>query len=160
MDISNAGITLLKQLEGWWRNVYLDSAGLPTIGCGHLLTRSERSSGKLIIDRLATVTYGAGITDEQIEQLLESDLQRPIQAIAVGISVTLSQNQFDALCCFIFNVGVGAFMGSTLRTLLNRGLYSQVPDQMMRWVRAHNGGVVPGLVNRRQAEIALWGAKC
>jgi lysozyme len=154
MQMSQHGIDLLTQWEGFELNVYNDSAGLPTIGVGHLLTRSELTSGKIIIGGVP-VKYSGGITQQQAETLLGQDLGPTEAAVNGGVKVTLSQNQFDALTSFTFNVGVGAFTASTLLRLLNQGQYAQVPEQLMRWTRA-GGRVVQGLVNRRQNEIKLW----
>ena len=154
MQMSQHGLGLLTQWEGCELEVYNDSAGLPTIGVGHLLTKSELSSGKITING-APVQYSGGLTQQQAEDLLAQDLDPAEQAVNSGVKVTLSQNQFDALTSFTFNVGIGAFTGSTLLRLLNQGQYSQVPDQLLRWTRA-GGRVVQGLVNRRQNEIKLW----
>ena len=154
MQMSQHGLELLTQWEGCELKVYNDSAGLPTIGVGHLLTKSELTSGKIVIGG-APVKYGAGITQQQAEQLLAQDLDPAEAAVNGGVKVKLSQNQFDALTSFTFNVGTGAFASSTLLRLLNQGQYAQVPEQLMRWTRA-GGRVVQGLVNRRQNEIKLW----
>ena len=154
MQMSQHGIGLLTQWEGCELKVYNDAAGLPTIGVGHLLTKSELMSGKINIGGVM-VKYADGITQQQAEQLLAQDLGPTEAAVNGGVKVPLSQNQFDALTSFTFNVGVGAFTGSTLLRLLNQGQYAQVPEQLMRWTRA-GGRVVQGLVNRRQNEIKLW----
>lgn len=154
MQISQNGIDLLKSLEGCSKTVYLDSGGAPTIGIGHLLTKSERASGKIAIAG-NLIPYVSGLSDEQVETLLKSDLLSPITFVSQSVKVSLNQNQFDALVSFAFNVGVWAFNSSTLRKVLNAGRYDQVPEQMKRWVH-DNGKVVRGLINRRNAEIALW----
>jgi lysozyme len=154
MQMSQHGLDLLTQWEGCELKVYNDAAGLPTIGVGHLLTKSELTSGKINIGGVA-VKYTDGITQQQSEQLLAQDLDPTEAAVNGGVKVALNQNQFDALTSFTFNVGVAAFTGSTLLRLLNQGQYAQVPDQLMRWTRA-GGRVVQGLVNRRQNEIKLW----
>jgi lysozyme len=154
MQMSQHGLDLLTQWEGCELKVYNDSAGLPTIGVGHLLTKSELMSGKISIGGVP-VKYAAGITLQQAQQLLAQDLDPAEAAVNGGVKVTLNQNQFDALTSFTFNVGVGAFTASTLLRLLNQGQYAQVPEQLMRWTRA-GGRVVQGLVNRRQNEIKLW----
>ena len=154
MQMSQHGIGLLTQWEGCELKVYNDAAGLPTIGVGHLLTKSELMSGKINIGGVM-VKYADGITQQQAEQLLAQDLGPTEAAVNGGVKVPLSQNQFDALTSFTFNVGVGAFTGSTLLRLLNQGQYAQVPEQLMRWTRA-GGRVVQGLVNRRQNEVKLW----
>lgn len=154
MTVGQSGKNLFKEWEGLVTHVYLDSGGEPTIGIGHLLTRSERTSGKIIIQGQA-VSYQNGLTEQQCWELLDQDLDGAEKAVNEAVTVPLSQNQFDALVSFVFNVGTGAFRGSTLLKLLNQAQYNQVPAQLRRWVR-DNGKVVQGLVNRREKEIALW----
>jgi lysozyme len=89
--------------------------------------------------------------------LLGQDLEGAERTVNEAVTVPLNQNQFDALVSFTFNVGNGAFRGSTLLKLLNQRQYDQVPTQLRRWVM-DNGHVVQGLVNRREKEIALWNA--
>ena len=154
MNMSQKGEELLAQWEGFETNVYLDSAGLKTIGVGHLLTKDELSSGKIIING-EPVKYANGLTKQQVFELLGQDLTRFDQAVNDGVTVALKQNQFDALVSFSFNVGVSAFKNSTLLKVLNKGKYDEVPGQLGRWV--HSGGhKVQGLVNRRENEVKLW----
>lgn len=154
MQMSEHGLELIQQWEGFKLNVYKDSAGLPTIGVGHLLTRSELTSGKIVIDGVP-VQYAGGLTNQQVIDLLSQDVKPAEQAVNGSVTVPLNQNQFDALVSFAFNVGVGAFTGSTLLKVLNQKQYDQVPAQLLRWVRS-GGQVVQGLVNRRDNEIKLW----
>lgn len=154
MQISQHGLELLKQWEGFELKVYRDSAGLPTIGVGHLLTKNELSSGKIMINGVA-VKYADGITQQQALDLLSQDVQPAETTINSSVKVALNQNQFDALTSFVFNVGAGAFKGSTLLKVLNQGQYAQIPGQFLRWVFA-GGQKVQGLVNRRNNEIKLW----
>jgi lysozyme len=152
--MSQHGLELLEQWEGFKSEVYKDSAGLPTIGVGHLLTKSELSSGKIVINGVA-VSYANGLTDQQVTNLLAQDVKPAEQCVNSGVKVSLNQDQFDALVSFTFNVGGGAFTNSTLLKVLNQGKYDQVPDQLRRWTRS-GGKVVQGLVNRRENEIKLW----
>lgn len=154
MQMSSHGLELLEQWEGFELEVYNDSAGLPTIGVGHLLTKSELSSGKITINGVP-VKYSNGLTQQQVTDLLAQDVQPAAAAVNNGVKVPLDQNQFDALVSFTFNVGTAAFAGSTLLKLLNQKQYDQVPTQLLRWTRA-GGRVVQGLVNRRNNEIKLW----
>lgn len=154
MQISEPGLELLKQWEGFELKVYKDSAGLPTIGVGHLITKSEQSSGNIVIAGVP-VQYANGLTDQQALDLLSQDVQPAENSVNNGVKVDLNQNQFDALVSFTFNVGVGAFTSSTLLKVLNQGQYDQVPDQLRRWNKA-GGKVVQGLVNRRENEVKLW----
>ncbi|MDA8159362.1 MAG: lysozyme, partial [Desulfobacteraceae bacterium] len=101
------------------------------------------------------VYYRDGLSEAQCWGLLEQDLDAAEGAVNEAVNVPLNQNQFDALVSFAFNVGNGAFHGSTLLKLLNQGQHDQVPAQLERWTRI-NGQVVTGLVNRRRQEIELW----
>lgn len=154
MQVGQAGKQLFKEWEGLRTHVYLDSGGEPTIGIGHLLTRDERASGKIWING-QPVRYANGLTEQQCWDLLDQDLDIAEAAVNDRIIVPLTQNQFDALVSFAFNIGSEAFKKSTLVRALNQGQYDQVPTQLRRWVR-DNGVVVPWLVNRREKEIDLW----
>lgn len=154
MKMSENGTKLLMEWEGFEKEVYLDAAGLPTIGVGHLLTQDERSSGKILING-EPIRYNDGLTERQVEDLLSQDLKRFEDGVNDACTVDLNQNQFDALVSFSFNVGVNAFKNSTLLKLLNQGKYDQVPDQLRRWVYS-GGRKIRGLINRREKEIELW----
>jgi lysozyme len=154
MQVGSKGKQLFKEWEGLITHVYLDSGGAPTIGIGHLLTQSEKSSGKLVINGNSYV-YRNGLTEEQCWALLDQDLDGAEKCINSAVKVTLNQNQFDALVSFVFNVGESAFKDSTLLKLLNDSKYSEVPAQLRRWNK-DNGHVVKGLINRREKEIVLW----
>jgi lysozyme len=154
MQMSENGRRLLTEWEGFELSVYRDVAGLPTIGVGHLLTKDELSSGRIVING-APVQYANGLTQQQVNDLLAQDLQGFEKAVSDCVKVPLNQNQFDALVAFAFNIGADAFSKSTLVQELSQGNMQDVPTQMRRWV--HSGGQVsPGMVNRREKEIALW----
>ena len=152
MTLSDNGMHILRNLEGYSPRMYKDIAGLPTIGVGHLLTKSELSSGKLDVDGKP---WHPHLSDSRITLLLRHDILPAVTALEYNVKVPLNQNQFDALTLFVFNIGRSAFERSTLLKLLNAGDYAAVPSQLRRWVHA-GGRVVKGLVNRREAEIALW----
>jgi len=134
--------------------MYRDSAGLPTIGVGHLLTKSELSSGKISLPSGA-VDWHVGLTDEQVVELFSHDLGTVEKVISTYVKVPLTQSQFDSLASFTFNVGTPALRTSTLLKKLNAGQYDQVPEQMRRWV--YSAGLInPGLIKRREREVALW----
>ena len=154
MQVGRSGKKLFEEWEGLVPHEYLDSGGAPTIGIGHLLTRSERTSGKIVI-KGASSDYRDGLSEQQCWDLLDEDLDPVERIVNDNVKVALNQNQFDALVSFAFNVGNGAFCGSTLLKKLNQGLYEQIPGEMRRWNK-DNGHVVKGLINRREKEIALW----
>lgn len=154
MKASENLLHLLGIWEGKCNHVYPDSGGAPTIGIGHLLTKSERKSGKVLINS-NPVRYRDGLTDEQVYALLGSDIQGTESAVDFLVLVPVTQNQFDALVSFVFNIGIHAFSRSTLLKKLNAKEYDAIPDQFRRWVW-DNGRKVTGLANRREKEIALW----
>lgn len=154
MRMSEHGRELLIEWEGYSNEVYQDTAGKFTIGVGHLLTRDELASGKILILG-EPVKYNDGLTSLQIDRLLTQDLAGAEGALNSGVNIGLNQNQFDALVSFVFNVGRQAFYQSTLRRILNEARYTKVPEQMRRW-KWSGGEVDQGLINRRENEIKLF----
>ena len=122
MRIDQTGIDFIRSVEGVKNFVYADSAGLPTIGVGHLLTQDELTSGKIHIDGKA-YKYHEGLPDDVIDRLLLRDLHIAELVVNSNVKVKLTQSQYNALVSFTFNVGVGAFRNSTLLKLLNAGGY-------------------------------------
>jgi lysozyme len=152
---SDLGLEFLKKNESVKREMYRDQVGLPTIGVGHLLTKSELSSGKIQLGG-EPIKWRNGLTDAQIDAILEADISHVEFVINAYVHVWLTQPQLDALVSFVFNIGAEAFAKSTLLELLNRGNFDAVPDQMRRWIHNHEGQVLPVLVERRNREIAMW----
>lgn len=158
MQVDKRALDFIKEVEGSENNVYEDSAGYDTIGVGHLITRKEKERGYIKIStpgKERAITFADGITDQEIEDILESDLQGVVKSVNSQVKVPLEQNKFNALVSFVFNIGASNFASSTLLKLLNEGRYSQVPEQFHRWNKA-GGVVVKGLVNRRKKETELW----
>lgn len=140
MRTSAAGRRLIKEHEGEKLTAYVCPAGVLTIGVGH--------TGK-------DVKPGMTITAEESDKLLQSDLQSAEQAVIRMVKVAITQNQFDALVSFVFNVGAGAFRSSTMLRLLNDRDYFGTADEFPRWNKG-GGKVLPGLTKRRAAERALF----
>lgn len=155
MQLSEDGLQLLRQLEGVRAEVYHDVAGIATIGCGHALTKDELSSGKIYCGDQVIRWKDGPLTDAQITALLREDVSWSEACIEACVHVPLTQQQFEALVIFAYNIGPNAFRESTLCRLLNEGVYDEIPTQLARWVHA-GGRVVPGLVTRRVREIAHW----
>jgi lysozyme len=154
MKMSDNGIKKLKLWEGFKNNAYLDSGGRPTIGVGHLITKAERASGKILIGN-TQVKYRNGLSGDEVYSLLKQDIDPVETLIDKLVIVPLTPNQFDVMVSFTFNVGVESFMTSTLLRNLNNGLYDRIPAQLKRWIY-DDGKIVQGLINRRNNEIALW----
>ena len=141
MRTCEKGINLIKEFEGRRLVAYQDSVGVWTIGYGHTKTAHE---DKLIIKSTA-------------DKLLAEDLAEFEKYVDSLVTVDLNQNQFDALIAWTFNLGPGNLIESTMLKVLNEGKYDEVPYQMKRWNKA-GGEVLEGLVRRREAEAALFGA--
>lgn len=143
MKISQEGIAHIKAEEGERLTGYLDSTGLPTIGVGHTGFVGAKA-----------VYPGMEISQETSTALLLSDLATVEKALAKRITVPLSQNQYDALCSLVFNIGVGAFGTSTLLKRLNSGDYDGAAEAFLMWKRAGNSEDI--LLPRRKRERVLF----
>ena len=152
--MSDAGRSMLIELEGSRSHAYHDVAGFMTIGVGHMLTKDELTSGKIIIGDTA-VKYRDGLDEGQIGVLLQQDLEEYEAAVNAFVEVELTQWEFDALVSFTFNNGARAFHGSTLRKFINDGRLTEAPEQFRKWIWAA-GRTWDGLVRRREIEIKCW----
>lgn len=146
MICNGAGIALIKRFETCRLQAYLDPIGIPTIGWGH--TGPE-------------VHLGLVWTQQKADDTFMYDLlhiaEIPLNSMLSGFNqVTLSANQYSALCSLVFNIGSCAFRGSTMLADIHKGDLSDIPAQFLRWDKAH-GSVLNGLLLRREAEANLWG---
>jgi len=133
------GLDIIKQFEGLKLKAYLCPAGKPTIGYGHTYG----------------VKLGRTITKAEAETLLNLDYQDAVHGVEELTKVPLTENQLGALASFVFNLGRGKLLGSTLRKKLNQGDYKGAAEEFDKWVFA--GGVkLKGLVARRAAERQLF----
>lgn len=149
MNLSKNGERFIQNAESLRLTAYYDVCGKLTIGYGHKILPEEM---KLYIQRTisgaeATAIFEKDIAPRVVE--LNGDLN-----LRKGLPLT--QNQFDALIAFIFNIGVGAWRTSHARTALIEGPLARVTAEMERWIHGDHGEVIKGLVNRRKAEIALF----
>lgn len=154
MRISPAGIELIQEFEKCRLEIYQDQAGFSTVGWGHKLTPSELSSGKIVIANLV-VRCRPSITQLHADALFRQDLYGFEACVNETVSVDLLQRQFDALVSLAYNIGSGAFAGSTLLKRLNQKQFDIIPDQIRRW-KYTGAKVSNGLVKRREAEVKLW----
>jgi lysozyme len=140
LQFSPSGIALLETFEALRLQTYRDIRGIWTIGWGH--------TGPEVVP---TLTW----TRMQADTAQQEDVMYASKAVKELVSVKLNQNQFDALVCIVFNIGVNAFKTSTLLHLLNSGDYAGAAEQFGKWIYA--GTVISsGLVNRRKAESNLF----
>jgi lysozyme len=140
LTYSKDGLAITEQFEGCRLVAYQDQVGVWTIGYGHT------GSG---------VASGLTITQDQAIDLLTSDVAASAAYVNAAVTVELQQNEFDALVDFVFNLGRGAFAGSTLLKNLNAGQFDAAATQFDLWDHA-GGQVVAGLLRRRQAEQAMF----
>ena len=146
MKISNNGLNLIKQFEGLSLKPYLDAVNIPTIGYGS--TYYEDGTKVTLKDK--------PITEERATQLLEVIANKTFsENINKVVKVPLSQNQFDALVSFAYNIGNKNFNWSTLLKKLNLSDYEGASQEFGRWNQA-NGKILNGLVLRRQKEKELF----
>jgi lysozyme len=92
---------------------------------------------------------------EQAEDQLTIDLEKFESAVSRNVKVALTQNQFDALVSFTYNLGEGNLRSSTLLKLLNVGDYNGAAAQFLRWDK-QAGKPLPGLTKRRHQESLLF----
>ena len=143
MKIGPKGMALIQEFEGCKLTSYLDSVGICTVGWG--------STG-------SDVKPGMTITQSEADQRLRGYIAGMQERINALVTVPLTQNQFDALCSFTYNLGAVALRTSTLLKLINLGDFGGAAKQFLRWDKA--GGVpLPGLTRRRHAEMALFEEK-
>lgn len=143
MRTSDRGISLIAEHEGWVPTIYKDAAGYPTIGYGHLLLPGEE------------IKFRNGITKEQGRELLRQDIKVAEDAVNKYVNASMTQNQFDALVSFTYNVGGGNFQNSTLRKRVNEGRITDAANEFLRWIRA-GGKVLLGLQRRRAKERKMF----
>lgn len=139
--LSAGGLNLIKQFEGYSPYPYKDTAGLWTIGFGHLMREGEDIPVPLL--------------GKAAEDLLRKDAGFAIKGVNRLTAVPLTSNQFSALVSFTFNLGEGSYRSSTLRKRVNAERHYDVPAQLMRWVYS-GGRVTPGLERRRKIEGEVY----
>lgn len=142
MKISEVGIKLICKWEEFRGYAYVCPAGLWTIGYGH--------------------TGGVKPTDKidlaQGEAYLRKDLEI-VERCLNALELELNQNQYDALCSLIFNIGTGNFLRSTLLKHLRAKQYDKASAEFLKWRKA-NGKVLKGLEARRKDEQELFNKGC
>ncbi|KAK4183835.1 lysozyme-like domain-containing protein [Podospora australis] len=147
---NQATVDLIAEFEGFVPNIYLDPVGKPTVGYGHLCSDSNCSEVR--------AKYAIPLSQTNGKKLLADDMARFETCITnlSGSKVTLNLNQYGALVSWSFNVGCGNAQTSTLMSRLNNGesAATVLPQELPKWKYA-GGVVLPGLVRRRDAEVAL-----
>ena len=149
MKIDKRGLDLIKEFEGLRLSPYLCSANVPTIGYGN--TFYENGTKVKMTD--------PPITRQRADALLVLIADRFASQVFNLIKKPVTQNQFNALVSFAFNIGLAGLSRSTLLRLVNNNPNDgNIAKEFLRWNRA-GGRVVQGLTNRRIKESALYFTK-
>jgi lysozyme len=146
---------LIAGHEGDKLIVYQDIGGLWTVGKGHLITAADTVIREGTAQKLHPFGPVMQITQAESDAFFERDTATARNAVANRVSVPLSDNQRAALVSLVFNIGAGAFGGSTLLKKLNAGDYTGAADQFLVWKKVA-GVDSQGLMNRRASERDLF----
>ena len=145
MKTSDNGKKLIKKYEGFSSTPYLCPAKVPTIGYG----ATYYPNGK------AVTLKDAPITEKQADEMLSFMLVKYENAVSRYVSVPLTQNQFDALVSFCYNVGQSNLLSSTLLKKLNNKDCKGASNEVLRWNKSC-GKVLQGLAKRRKDEREVF----
>jgi lysozyme len=137
--INAAGLALVKEFEGCELTAYRCAAGVLTIGYG--------STG-------SHVREGMTITKEEAEALLRKDLRRFENGVE-ALMGPATDNQFSACVSLAFNIGLGAFAGSTVLKRHRLGNKIGAANAFLMWNKSR-GNILKGLMRRREAERKLY----
>jgi GH24 family phage-related lysozyme (muramidase) len=179
--VGSRGISLILAEEKFQPELYQPTKGSGvTLGYGYDM--KARNSQSVLNDLVAVgvdrkqaerVAAGAGLkgstaktfveknrnalhlTDEEARSLFARSLTAYEQTVRTGITVPLTQNQYDALVSLSYNIGVSGFRHSSVRKYLNRGDYDAAAKAFMLYTRS-GGAAQPGLVARRKQEALLF----
>lgn len=137
MEPSRAAYDLIMRLEVFNNKAYKCHTGILTIGYGH--------TGDVKATDVITKSKALDLLTQDVNKLCVPCLK----------DLKLTQNQYDALCSFIYNVGPTAFNNSTMKKLLTVGLYDEAAEQFDRWTKA-KGKTLNDLILRRKVEKRLF----
>ena len=149
MKVSVEGTKLIKHFEGVHATPYKCPGGYWTVGGGHLISRHAMLSHK----------WNRTLSAVEIDALLKHDLERfELGVIRLLHPVKPTQSEFDALVSFSFNLGLGCFQRSTVRSAFKRGDKKRAGEVLLKYCRA-GGRKLKGLIRRRLAEHSLLMSK-
>ena len=146
MKLNENGYNLICEFEGLKLKPYLCSAKIPTIGYGN----TYYPNGKRV------TLLDDAITKEYAFEIFKTIADKFAKRVDEMVTSELTQNQFNALVSFAYNVGTGAFATSTLLKKVNNNPNDvAIKNEFLKWVRA-NKKVIQGLVNRRNKEVLIY----
>ncbi|KOY14339.1 lysozyme [Paenibacillus xylanivorans] len=128
-NLSANGATFMKGHEGLNLKFYADPKGFPTVGYGHLITKSKTYTANTTLtqaqaDALSKslgLSYTSPITQSQANTFFTNDTASAVASVnkvALPAGMSLSQNQFDALVSLTFNAGSGVLSTDDVEALL------------------------------------------
>lgn len=136
---SSNAYDLVKKYEGCRLVGYLDMVGVPTVGYGST----------------SDVALGERISQAEAEDRLKEDMEAAEACVNANVTAELTQNQFDALCSWVFNLGCKRFKSSTMLQKINASQWDQASIELKKWDHA-GGRTVEGLMRRRRDEAKLF----
>lgn len=146
MKLNNEGYKQIIKHEGLVLKPYLCPAKVPTIGYGN--TYYEDGTRVTLLDK--------PITKERAFEMFKEIADRFAKSVSQSVTSNLTQNQFNALVSFAYNVGVANFKKSTLLKLVNANPNDpNIKNEFMKWTKA-NGVVLNGLIKRRNDEFNAY----
>ena len=181
MKLSDSGLEFIKRQEGFSEVPYFCSAHELTVGWGHVLSNAEKIELLYTLPITPDLKFGyvqVLYENADIKKILELDNFLEEQKFKFNVSVLtkfllndlakvercindvrvpLTQNQYDALVSFTFNVGCNAFLNSTLLKKIRNNDYDA--NEILRWNKS-NGKVIKGLTERRKREMRLFANGC
>lgn len=151
MKVSEAGKLFIKRFESFRATKYLDQAGIPTIGFGHVIDKDDKLN---LMNRTISIEEGNSIFNDDL--YFKSEL-----CINTYVKIPLNQFEYDALGSFVFNIGCFAFHNSTmLKKMYNAAFTIQdVAEEFLKWNKVRVKGELiesAGLTKRRQAEKNMF----
>jgi len=180
MKLSNAGLILIKTLEGTSNKAYRDVAGYWTIGVGHLIIDNDKELLEVLGVENSTIvgiynkpseslTYFGNdnridvstivLTDEQVDALLKKDIEEFVRGVNAVLEVEVAQCEFDALVSLAFNIGLAGFYRSSVLRKLNEGIEEDLSKYFALWnkITIHGKKVESrGLTRRRHIESMIF----
>ena len=144
MNVTEQGLALIRRFEGFRTCAYRDAAGIWTIGFGHTSAAGAPH-----------VRPGMKVSRKEGLQILARDVATFARGVEQQLAVELNASQFSALVSFAYNVGLDNFRKSSVLGAVNARDFAAVPRRLALWVKCR-GCVLPGLVNRRAAEAAMF----
>jgi lysozyme len=143
LTLSSIGALGIVGHEGMKRVAYVDPVGVVTVCAGHT----------------ATAKLGQVKTEQECAELLKSDVKHAESAVKRLVKAPITQNQFDALTSFVFNIGETSFAKSTLLKKININDCWGAGAEFSKWTYA-GGKELPGLIKRRADERKHWETGC